>query len=85
MGENAMPPESSIPTLEALASFFQVYLEILERQHGIPLKTLSGPQAEELNNLLDVMLQSREDEPLYVHDKVGLRQLQSWFQQGVLP
>ena len=85
MSGNAMPPESPIPTLEALASFFQAYLEILELHHGFPAKKLSRRQAEELNNLLDAMLQSREGEPLSVHDKAGLRQLQSWFQQGALP
>ena len=84
MGDSTMPFGSE-PTVEALASFFQAYLEILERQHGFPLKKLSDPQAEELNSLLDEMLQSPEDEPLYVHDKAGLRQLRQWFQQGLLP
>ena len=85
MSDSTMPFDDSEPTVEALASFFQAYLEILERQHGIPLKKLSGRQAAELNNLLNAMLQSREDGPLYVHDKAGLQQLQSWFQQGMLP
>ena len=85
MSENAMPPENAIPTVEAIASFFQAYLEILELQHGIPLKTLSSPQAEELNSLLGAMLHARDGEPLYIPDKSGLRQLQIWFQQGVLP
>ena len=85
MGENTMPPESSVPTLEAIASFFQAYLEILELQHGIPLKTLSGPQAEELNNLLDAMLHARDGEPLNIPDKSGLRQLREWWRQGILP
>ena len=38
MSDDTMPFEDSEPTVEALASFFQAYLEILERQHGIPLK-----------------------------------------------
>ena len=80
-----MPFDNSEPTVEALAFFFQAYLEILERHHGLPMKNLSGPQAAELNSLLDATLQLRERGPLYVHDKAGLRQLQLWFQQGMLP
>ena len=85
MGDRTMPFDDSEPTVEALASFFQAYLEILERQHGIPLKTLSGRQAEELNSLLDAMLHARDGEPLNIPDKAGLRQLRQWFQQGLLP
>ena len=85
MSDNTMPFNNSEPTVEALAFFFQAYLEILESHYGIPLKQLSGRQAEELNNLLDATLLLHEDGPLYVRDKAGLRQLQSWFQQGMLP
>ena len=85
MGENTMPPESSVPTLEAIAQFLTALFRVLEGAHGIPLLPLTGPQAEELNSLLDEMLLAREDKPLHVHDKAGLRQLQSWLQQGVLP
>ena len=85
MSGNAMPPESSIPTLEALAKFSTALFHVLEEAHGIPLLPLTGPQAEELNNLLNAMLLPPDAGPLSVHDKAGLRQLQSWFQQGVLP
>ncbi len=51
MGGRTMSFDNSEPTVDALAAFFGAYLEILERQHGIPMKTLSGRQAEELNNL----------------------------------
>ncbi len=85
MSDDAMPFEDSEPTVGALASFFQAYLEILERQHGIPLKKLSGRQAEELKSFLDAMLHAHDGEPLYIHDKAGLRQLYSWFQQGMIP
>ena len=85
MGENTMPPESSVPTLEAIAQFLTSLFRVLEGAHGIPLLPLTGPQAEELNSLLDEMLLAREGKPLHVHDKAGLRQLQSWLQQGVLP
>ena len=85
MSDNAMPPESSIPTLEALASFSTALFRVLEEAHGIPLLPLSDRQAAQLNNLLDAMLLAPDESPLSVHDKAGLRQLQSWFQQGVLP
>ena len=52
MSASTMPFDNSEPTVEALAFFFQAYLEILERQHELPMKKLSGRQAEELNNLL---------------------------------
>ena len=85
MDKNTMPPESSAPTLEAIAKFSTALFHVLEEAHGMPLLPLTGPQAAQLNNLLDAMLLPPDEGPLSVHDKAGLRQLQSWLQQGVLP
>ena len=85
MDRNTMPPESSVPTLEAIAHFLTALFHVLEGAHGIPLLPLTDRQAAKLNNCLDAMLSAREGKPLHIHDKAGLRQLQSWVQQGVLP
>ena len=85
MGDDTMPFDDSEPTVEAIAKFLAALFDVLARHHRIPLLPLTDPQAEELNNLLDEMLQSRAGEPLHVHDKAGLRQLRQWFQEGMLP
>ena len=85
MSDRGNPLGDAFPTVEAISAFFQAYLEILESHYGFPANKLSDRQAEELKNLLDEMLQSREDEPLNVHDKAGFRQLRLWFDLGMLP
>ena len=85
MGDRTMPFDNSEPTLEALAKFSTALFHVLEEAHGIPLLPLSDRQAAQLNNLLDAMILPPDESPLSAHDKAGLRQLQLWFQQGMLP
>ena len=85
MDRNTMPPESSVPTLEAIAKFSAALFHVLEEDHGIPLLPLSSLQAAKLNNCLDAMLLAPDEDTLSVYDKAGLRQLQSWVHQVVLP
>ena len=49
MDRNTMPPESSVPTLEAIAKFSAALFHVLEEDHGIPLLPLSSLQAAKLN------------------------------------
>ena len=69
------------PTEQAAFAFFAALLHVIEERHGISLLPPQKKIHQELEAVVNTMLRAERGDPLYVHDKDGLRQMHRLFQE----